>query len=205
MAATYASIELITKNYLDASLIDVQADVGSLSWLVQISNRITPSSCVFSVVYQQDSLVPSTSTPNVVPCGAGKAVVACSDFATCPHGCISMYDVMTAAGSLVALQSKITTRYAASPACAADLSNQFSVHYNNWHVPRVDTANGVASVRNRWVAGAKTTMNNIFTNLTGLITKLNSSLNASTGLIGMLDPVMGVVSGLNCTVIGEDL
>lgn len=140
----------ITGLFVTAALNDIAFDAASDAWFRGIANRVIPESCLANPVYQADSLVPSFGPSLVrIPCAA--SMVQCDDFANCASGCINMNDVMTASASLDSLLSKIAQRYAATPACINDLSEQFAVNYQNWFAPRTNPNTGIASIQDRWL------------------------------------------------------
>lgn len=157
----------ITSLFVTAGINDIAFDAASDAWFRGIANRLIPESCQANPVYQNDSLVPSFGPSLVrIPCAA--SMVQCDDFATCPSGCIDMNSVMTNSASLANFLSKIAQRYSATPACVADLSEQFTVNYQNWFAPRTNPNTGIVSVQNRWLTTTSGKLDALQTNVNTL-------------------------------------
>lgn len=212
VVSAYSSIDYVSNGMLTAAVNDIMSDASSLAWFERTAQRTISAACLFNSIYTQDSLVPSTDINSLaaIPCAPGTSVVsACTNFGstlTCPSGCINMYNVMSAAGSLTAFMGQIATRYAATPSCISDLTSQFTTNYNNWHVPRVDPTNGIASVKSRWNSGLKSTVGGMITDMAALTTNLTQILNNAGSLVPTLaSTTVGLLAGLNCTLFGEDI
>lgn len=195
-------VDTIINSYLSAATNDIAYDVTSLDWFKSVANGSRFSvDCSTNSNYTADSLVPSTQSPSVnstVPCANGLAPVTCTNFATCPTGCIDLTALMAAYANVANLQTDLATRYGS--ACAAAIGPELATLYQNWQVPR---ATGIGAVQTRWTGGAKSDLTNLAMNLQGIKPNLQSittSLNMS-----LLDPTYGALAGLNCLPIGETL
>ena len=106
VVSAYSSIDYVSNGMLTAAVNDIMSDASSLAWFERTAQRTISAACLFNSIYTQDSLVPSTDINSLaaIPCAPGTSVVsACTNFGstlTCPSGCINMYNVMSAAGSL---------------------------------------------------------------------------------------------------------
>jgi hypothetical protein len=108
--------------------------------------------------------------------------------------------------NLTEFQSQITTRYTGS--CGSGIQNEFSVNYNNWYLPRVDPNFGITSVLNRWLAagGANSAISNIAAELSIVSPNMAATFNTlNNSISNLVDPTYGMVAGVNCLLIGEDL
>lgn len=195
--------------YISSAKNDIIHDAPSLAWLQGLASQALPTACVGDPAFTVDSLVPSTASSSlaIVPCGGGKSVVACADFATCAPGCIDLNSVMLSAGSLATFQSKISTRYAAAAAgCLTAINNDLSTYYTNWFSPMTNTASGIGYVGTTTWPAASTVITGVLTGLPPVKTQLSTILNALEATAPKItDPINGLQGGLNCLMIGEDL
>jgi hypothetical protein len=205
-----SNVTTIIDDYTYAAYNDLTSDATSLQWFMQIANQSYPSACTSNAVFLADSLVPSTNSLSLatIPCGGGTTVVTCTAFgavsASCPAGCINMYTVMTTMANAAALTTAISARYGA--ACATALNTDFTINYNAWYTPRTSATTGIPSVLARWNAGAATDLSNVVSGMTSVMPNMTSTFSSlNTSMNKLIDPNYGMVAGVNCLLIGQDL
>lgn len=202
-------------DFIEARQNDIIQDATSLDWFKKIANGSFPASCSANAAFQADSLVPSgdSKSTGTVPCKSGTSAVAngsCSGanfgvIGTCTAGCIDMANVMSTAASKANLLTYLTNRYGAG-ACATDLGTEFGNNYDFWYTPRVDGTTGINSVKTRFNGAVTTDLNNINSDMTALKPKFRDVYgNLSAAINSLVDPNYGMVAGVNCLLIGEDL
>ena len=126
------------------------------------------------------------------------------------HGCIDTSKIFITWYSGLAQgqwKTQLDSKFGGS-GCTSTFNTYFGNVWDNYY--QTKTANMVA-ISNRWNAVADATnpassisvvttdMNNINTTMAGVITTLKSSVEV------IIDPKYGLIAGLNCQIIGEDL
>lgn len=103
------------------------------------------------------------------------------------------------------LQTKISTRYAATLNCVTEITAQFMINYNNWYVPRVDATNGIPSIKTRWDGGTKAKVDDVISGLPPLINTINTTLGLFRETVSSMgNAATGIAAGLDCAVLRED-
>lgn len=211
LATATASVTTLIGDYAAGRRNDITYNPACLTWFQKVANRSYPATC--AAPYTTDSLIPSDSALSTgsIPCATGATAIAnasCTNFGatgTCATGCIDMENVMSsAAGSAATFTGYFTSRYAAD-ACTTTISGEFTTVYNNWYAIRTNAANGIPSVATRWSPIA-TKFGNVQTQMASAKTAMASTYTTLNGSISnLVDPTYGMVAGVNCLLIGEDL
>ena len=189
------------------------SDTTSVAFLRSIADG--SYSCA-DTAFAADSLVPSThaNSTSVIPCSKSTirtCTTGIETFATLGAGCIDLtscfpnYDTAGGVGGLGArVTADFATRY---PACATDLAVDLGNLYTNWDaVRRSARPNGFADVKTDYVANVQGHVTDLATHVGNMgpqFTTIFNTLNAT--LSDVVDPDYGLVAGLNCLVLGEDI
>ena len=191
-----------------------------------IANKsLYTSSCVQSsfTSFYQDAWVPGVSS-------SYQALVGCQDkvsidnttcgsditnTANCPYSrCLDAFSLISAyyrAGKNTTLVSNANTRYGT----CANFNSFLTNYYTNYVKPvvdaignTVDDATNTSRLAGRFSTNAKTPVVNLATEMNGavktLFTQVYSNLTTTNGLLSVFDPSAGVLTGLDCRLLGED-
>lgn len=198
-------------DYITAKRNDITYDSSLLDIFKSIANKSKYGACSGDANFDADSLVPSTDALSTasIPCATTPLQSACTSFAIgpCPTGCLDLNSIFVGygAGAAATISTDILARYPTAP-CATAVKDDIVNLYTAWHTPRIDATSGIASVKARYDSGAKTDVDNIKTTLTALSPKMTSTFNSlNTTLNPLLDPSYGLIAGINCILIGEDI
>jgi hypothetical protein len=196
-------------NYRDSVILDID-DAPSISIMSSITKASNYASCT-ATGFTADSWIPSNSqNPVYMACqianGAQATGSACAgaNFASrggsC-KGCMDITSVLptTTYANKAAVLTALGNRYSGCTTFNDDLANL----WNNYYLPRT---NAYAPINSR-ASTATTSVQTFTTCLTG---KINTTLtNAITALNSaaatVTDPQYGLMAGLNCRLIGEDI
>jgi hypothetical protein len=101
----------------------------------------------------------------------------------------------------------LNSRYGST--CGGVVATALSTIYTNWHAPRTNAVANTGSIKNvcdRYTSGAQTNVNSIITGMSTLSTNFTNVYgNLTATLSPITDPNNGMIAGLNCLVLGEDL
>ncbi len=159
------------------------------SWVLSMSNTSTVACQV-------------SGGATVVPSGSCSQVQFEANNAAC-QGCIDSSLVMNTWYSSLTQGQWLTKMNAKYPAaCAASWSTYFGNVWDNYYmqkVPKMVAIQGRWTTANTDLTNVKTSLNGVNSSLTSIISTLNSTFGSIT------DPQYGLIAGLNCKIIGEDL
>lgn len=192
-----------TKN----DLVDA-SNTAAITYLTQLANSDT--SICNDANFLLDSLVTSTNDNStaVVNCQKSPKITcgAAGFSALSGNGCIDMTDCFSkytfdAAGRSWII-ADITARY---PSCAG-LATVIGDLFDNWDIKRRSTVSGIGLIGSNYAASVSPDMitlesdlNNVKGDFTTAFNNLNSSISE------VVDPQYGLMKGLNCRVLGEDI
>jgi hypothetical protein len=193
-------------NYQTGVILDI-TDSSSISVLSTLSQPTQYSSCT-ATGFTSDSWIPSNNeNPVYIACQIANGNQASSSSCaggvssrsgTC-NGCMDTTSTLNSYSSLATLLSHLNTRYSGCTAFNSDLSNTWNNYY------KIKKA-GYAPVSSR-AATANTAINTFTSDLAGTLnttfTNAQSSLAAASATV--VDPQYGLVAGLNCKLIGQDI
>jgi hypothetical protein len=198
-------------DYSEAKRNDIIYQSSTLDIFKSIANRTKYSGCS-GTNFDTDSLVPNTDALAVadIPCASGTTAVSCNSFATCSTGCLNLYTIFKnydGAGGSGVLETDLNSRYTTlSNDCRTSIKADIKQMYTNWHVPRVSTSSGIPWVEARYNSTVKNDINNIVNSMTSLKPKMGTTFNnLNSTLNTLLDPTYGLIAGINCLLMGEDL
>jgi hypothetical protein len=115
------------------------------------------------------------------------------------RGCMDTTSVLGSYSSLATLQSDLDSRYSGCTTFNNDLSNTWNNYYKIKKAafsPITSRASTASSSLNTFTSNLTSSINTTFTNA-------KNSLNSASATV--VDPDYGLVAGLNCKLIGEDL
>lgn len=209
-----ANVTNAFSDYKTAKRNDITYQSTTLDIFKSIANRTKYNTCT-DTNFDADSLVPSTdalSTANI-PCASGTTIQTCTSFVfpACPVGCLDLYGIFTGYGTGAGVATQIRTDLAAryptlAGSCIMNLQDDIANMYTAWHIPRTDTSNGIASVETRYNTGVKADVNSIITSLGSLSPKMTTTFaSLNTTMNPLVDPTYGLIAGINCLLLGEDI
>jgi hypothetical protein len=217
LTAALANITNAITDFKEAKRNDITYVSSTLNTFKAMADRTHWSGCT-DAAFDADSLVPNTDAASVadIPCSVATVQAACTSFqAACAAGCLNLYSIFngyialggTTATQATALEADLATRYAGlTPACLTSVQTDISNMFKNWHTPRVDATAGITSVQTRYTSGVQTDINNIITTLGTLTPKMTSTFTSlNTTMNPLVDPTYGLIAGINCLLIGEDI
>lgn len=166
-------------------------------------------------------------TPMPITCTAGSVINSSNcnqaNFEANPttcKGCIDVGDIFNAwytapspngtatMANAAAWKGKLDARYSSADPCVGTFTTTFGNVWENYYKRKID---GYSPILNRWKFISDSTngasdisqINTAFTSINNTMTSVVSTLDLSVGRI--TDPKYGMIAGLNCQIIGEDL
>ncbi len=203
------NITTTINGFRDGSIPDV-SDTDSIAALVTISKSQDFGACASTL---PDSYVLSMSNTTLVSCqvSGGSTVnpTTCtssgnfnSSAAGC-QGCIDTSLIFNAYYSALTQgqwKSRLDTKYGTG--CAATWNTYFGNVWDNYYMNKVPK---MLAISTRWTT-ATASMTTVKTNLNGVNASLTSIISTLTSTFDTItDPTYGLIAGLNCKIIGEDL
>jgi len=196
-------------NYQTGVILDI-TDSASITILKQLANATYYSSCA-ATGFSSDSWVPSDSqNPSYLACmipGGNNAISSSctggnfnSRGGTC-NGCMDTTSVLNT-GTYASKSSVLTAlgnRYSGCTTFNTDMSNVWDNYYkikSNAYAPVLSRANTANTALGTFTSDLTGTIGTTFTNT---INTLNAAASSVT------DPNYGLMAGLNCKLIGEDI
>ena len=205
----YEPLKVQLASYSQSQTLDL-SNTRAINDLKYVSNSQNYATCQ-NGNFQSDSWIPNIAMKNnQIPCLSPKPHFY-ADRSTCPNafsfiqlstgciGCIGTASMLSHLNSNVEAFAYLNARYTDCPQFSTDLSNIWS----NYYLVKTNTLSPV-------IARQATARKEVFT-LNEDLSKTVNPIVASTvtGLYAsfgsLVDPTYGVLSGLNCGVIGEDL
>ena len=192
-------------NYASGVILDI-TDQSSIDILTKLSNAANYSSCT-ATGFTSDSWIPcNDQNPEYISCqisGGNKAYSSsCSGVASrggsC-RGCMDTTSVLNSYSSLATLKSDLGTRYSGCTTFNDDLSNT----WNNYYKIKKPAFSPVSSRASTASSSLNTFTSNLTSSINTTFTNVKTSLNSAAATV--VDPDYGLVAGLNCKLIGEDL
>lgn len=192
-------------NYQNGVILDIN-DSASIGILNQISKASYYSTCT-ATGFSSDSWTPSNNqNPIYISCqisgGNQASSSSCSGVSSrggsC-NGCMDTTSTLSGYSSKSTLLSDLTTRYSGCSGFNNDLANTWNNYYyikSQAYAPVSSRASSATSSVNTFTSDLSGTINTTFTNA-------QSSLNSASASV--TDPTYGLVAGLNCRLIGEDI
>jgi hypothetical protein len=206
--SAYAPLQQSLANYASASTTDVSdpAAIQELRYVATASN-FNCSSANFQFdswvpsIRQTDGLVPCTSPPGM-PSSDNATCTSPADFATptlsC-EGCMGTFSLLYNATSQAAASSMLNGRYAGCSSFNSQLANI----WQNYYLIKKNVLGAVGSreytARQSVQAVSQSLTQNLLPTFQNTIAKLYQTSQA------ILTPNYGVLWGLDCSVVGEDM
>ncbi len=204
-----SNITTTINGFRDGSIPDV-SDTDSVAALVSISKSQDFGACASTL---PDSYVLSMANTTLVSCqvSGGSTVnpASCTSAvnfeasaAGC-QGCIDSSLIMNSYYSALTQgqwKTKMDTKYGTG--CAATWNTFFGNVWDNYYMIKIPK---MADISTRWttattsIGTVKTNLNAVNSSLTSIISTLTTTFDTIT------DPTYGLIAGLNCKIIGEDL
>jgi hypothetical protein len=193
-------------NYQSGVLLDI-TDAASISILTALSKPSQYSSCA-ATGFTSDSWVPSNSeNPVYIACQIGSGNLASSlscggsvsSRAGSCNGCMDTTSTLSSYSSQATLLSDLNSRYSGCTTFNNDLANTWNNYYyikKTAYAPVSSRASTANTAVNTFSSDLSGTLNTTFTNT-------QNSLSAASSTVS--DPQYGLVAGLNCKLIGEDI
>lgn len=210
VSTALTSMDTAISNYQLGVLNDL-SDSASQTILQGLSNHSNYASCA-TAAFSSDSWIPSVQqNPIYLQCqmsGANATSSQCggANWAAASGGCSGCMDTTSILNTATYntranVLNALNNRY--SNAGCSTFNNELANAWNNYYLPK---SNGLASVATR-AATATTSTNQFISKLTGTLNvTLTNAVNAlSSTTDSVTDPKYGLVAGLNCRLIGEDL
>ena len=190
--------------------IALDLDNTNLDVLKKLADKNQYAACT-DPKFAADSWIPSTNAAQTaVPCqiSGGAAVTSCTggDFTAASNGCAGCMDTYalfipgnTTTGNV---QTAINGRYTVGTCTtfATELGNTWENYYMTKHT-------AINAAKGRYDGAATTAMGNVQTdlgtNIPNTFDSVTSQLNSIAPTI--TDPQYGLIVGLNCLLIGEDM
>jgi hypothetical protein len=219
------SVDTALLNFKNGNTPDI-TDVTSIASLIAVASRSQVTSACTGV--WADSWVVSLGNTSFTSCalGGGASVNfagGCNtqakvqgNNAACV-GCVDTTDILTniyAAAARGVLLTDLNAKYtaAASAACMAPFNSFFGNVWDNYYFVKISTASdpnvNFPQIYTRWTA-AKTSAN-LISGPGGNLATLNTTMSTvmttlSASVDSITNPTYGMIAGLNCLVIGQDL
>jgi len=205
------NIDTVIANFRDGVTPDI-IDGSAVLSLQFVSNAANFDSTCADII--DDSWIISPSITSLTSCsivgGAAVNPTTCTsaanfqnNFLVCT-GCIDTSKILTSYYSTTAQTGFITdlnTKYPGG--CAAGFKTYLDNIWQNYYFFKIPP---IISIGTRWVA-ARTSITTVTgTDLPAVNTTINLALSAlNATLDGIVNPKFGLIAGLNCLVIGENL
>ena len=101
-----------------------------------------------------------------------------------------------------ALKTSLDLKYAAGAGCQTAYTTAFGNIWDNYYRFKVPS---MSAVKGRW-ATAVTSVNTVISDFASVNTTMTNVMNTLTATVdGITNPRFGLIAGLNCNIIGEDL
>lgn len=183
-------------------------DNDNLNILIKLSDKNQYSGCT-DAEFLLDSWVPTTSGQTYVPClisgGAAITSANCGTFstgATCT-GCMDTFSLFDTTNTTSAqVQTALTGRYTNIGDCGTfgtDMGNT----WENYYVVKETALTAVLTRYGTADTSVDAVITDLGTNIPNTFTSVTNQLNTIAPTI--TDPTYGLIVGLNCLLIGEDL
>lgn len=191
-------------------------DSASITTLVSVANRNGTTTCP---TLNTDSFVMSYTNTSFTACaisgGAQTNNTTCGSKATfeTPGSCVGCIDTSLISNAYYAGQARgqwlasLNLKYVTGTnTCAQPFANLFGNVWDNYYFAKVSgTGQNFLTINSRWNT-AKTNLQAVITTLPGLGTNMTNITNSlSSAVDGITNPTFGLVAGLNCLIIGEDI
>ena len=199
------TLKTLISNYEKGNVNDI-TDSASISFLTAISSASSYSSCT-ATGFTSDSWIPSTNqNPSYIACKVtGNSATSSSCTAnfvsrggTC-NGCMDTTSVLTGYTEKATLLSDLDSRYSGCTTFNTDLSNIWFNYYQIKQQAFTPITARVATADTSLNAYANTIINTIQPTFVNAINSLKTTAESVT------DPKYGMIAGLNCRLIGEDI
>lgn len=193
-------------DYQTGIILDI-SDTSSFSVLNSLSMASSYSSCT-ATGFTSDSWIPSNNeNPVYIACqissGNQASSSSCgggiSSRAGSCNGCMDTTSTLSSYSSHATLLSNLGTRYSGCTTFNNDLANTWTNYYyikSQAYAPVSSRASTASTNVNTFTSDLTGTINTTFTNA-------QSSLSAASSTVS--DPTYGLVAGLNCKLIGQDI
>jgi len=200
-----SALKTTISNYEKGNIIDI-TDTTNINFLKTLSTPGSYSSCA-ATGFTSDSWIPSTAqNPSYIPCtvSGGNAVsTSCtSSFTTrggsC-NGCMDTTSVLSSYTAKASLLSDLNSRYSGCTNFNNDLSNT----WDNYYKIKKNSFSPITTRVNTAEASVTTYANTITSTIQPTFTNAINALKAASATV--TDPQYGLVAGLNCKLIGEDI
>lgn len=188
---------------------DLFGDAASINYWKNLANGSQyNANCAGNSNYQQDSLVPSTNSLSTqyVACSKGTAKVCAANqdiSSITGNGCIDITSCFQNTNS-----ANVFTQWNARYSCDTQLGTDMQAIYNNWdQMRRKDNNTGIQRVLADYENNVNNRINgSLNTDIGNLKTSCTTAVNSIQGSTSQyVDPQYGLVAGLNCQVMGEDI
>lgn len=192
-------------NYQNGVILDIN-DTSSFNILSGLSKASQYSSCT-ATGFTSDSWTPSNSqNPSYIACqitnGNQASSSSCSGVSSrsgsC-NGCMDTTSTLSSYSSKATLLSDLGTRYSGCTTFNNDLANTWNNYYSikkSAYAPVSSRASSANTAVNTFTSDITGTLNTTFSNA-------QSSLSSASDTV--VDPQYGLVAGLNCKLIGQDI
>jgi hypothetical protein len=193
-------------DYKTGVILDI-TDTASITILTDLSKSSSYSSCT-ATGFTSDSWIPSNNeNPVYISCqissGNQASSSSCSGVVSSRsgscYGCMDTTSTLNGYSSKATLLSDLGTRYPGCSTFNSDLSNTWNNYYSI-------KKSAYAPVNSR-ASTANTNVNTFTTDLTGTLNTTFSNAQSSLSSVSstVTDPQYGLIAGLNCKLIGEDI
>lgn len=195
-------------DFASGKINDIFTSATALNYFTKLADRSQYPGCTDSS-FALDSLVPSTdsqstsfvacSKTNIVTCGSGDY------FNTIANGCIDLTSCFPNYANSANVKAHFLLRYP-DPTCTS-IADDMATVFDNWDLKRRDASTGISAVESKYNTDVKGEVNtNLIPEIGTLKTKCSDAISHIESTADKLtNPSYGLIAGLNCRVIGEDL
>lgn len=216
LTAAMNAVDTAITNFADGVTPDI-IDGAAIGTLISVANRNGIGGCA---ILNTDSFVMSTANTSFTSCAVPSGTITtngnCASGALAtPGSCVGCIDTSLITNAYYVgqprgqWQTDLISKYTSGTnTCAAPFTVYFGNVWDNYYYVKINNAapNNFLSIKGRWTSPAKTDVNSILAALPllgGNMTNISGNLTSTVDSI--TNAKYGLVAGLNCLLIGEDI